>query len=228
MLPPSESILHRLQKLATAARQSPQSQKNSTPPPPYSPTTPESLPRQEPASKAESKDTIQWETCRPVNIYMDASIAVFGNGNSVLISSMKGPAARSPNPTAPPPLTPASVPSSSTAVLESSQRQHQTKLTEMATSIISVLHRTGILNLTDNDDRSSSLTLNINTGIKVVGSGNVICIGAVDSVMRRKMNISNNNGGQEPVGMENRKRRAQSEPLEVPPTKRGRQSVYGK
>ncbi|PYH29747.1 uncharacterized protein BO87DRAFT_390734 [Aspergillus neoniger CBS 115656] len=209
MLPPSESILHQFHKLAESQEDSDQTN-TITPPPPYSPSA-HNLQKELEAENASSHG--ETDQTSLITIHIDASMSIQGNANSIILPSAPAPA---PVSTLNPQASPASIPSSTSAstVPQSSPYQRHSKLTDMATSIITALHRTGHLNSTDNSGAaaenliaspSPSVTLNINTGIKILGSGNVICVGM---------------GGQRGMGMNvlKRKRRASSEPPEVATT----------
>lgn len=183
MLPPSESILHQFHKLAESQEDSDQTD-TIIPPPPYSPSA-HNLQKE---LEAEN-DSSHWETDQTslITIHIDASMSIQGNANSIILPSAPAPAP-APVSTLNPLASPAPIPSSTSAstVPQSSPYQRHSKLTDMATSIITALHRTGHLNSTDNSGAaaenataspSPSVTLKINTGIKILGSGNVICVG---------------------------------------------------
>ncbi|RAK83423.1 hypothetical protein BO79DRAFT_277897 [Aspergillus costaricaensis CBS 115574] len=206
MLPPSESILHQFHKLAESQEDSDQTN-IITPPPPYSSSA------HNPQKELEAENaSSHGETDQPslITIHIDASMSIQGNANGIIIPSVTAPA---PAPALNPQASPALIPSltSTSTVPQSTPYQRHSKLTDMATSIITALHRTGHLNSPDNSgaaaenanaSSSPSVTLKINTGIKILGSGNVICVGM---------------GGQRGMGMNvlKRTRRASSEPPEV-------------
>ncbi|BCS00743.1 uncharacterized protein AKAW2_51084S [Aspergillus luchuensis] len=212
MLPPSESIVHQSHKLVESQENSDQTN-TITPPPPYSPSA------HNPQKELEAEDaSSHGETDQPslIIIHIDASMSIQGNANSIILPSAPAPAPASALNTKASPAPILSSTSTST-VPQSTPCQRHSKLTDMATSIITALHRTGHLNSDSNPtDHSSaatdritspppSVTLHINTGIKILGSGNVICVGM---------------GGQRAMGMNvpRRKRRASSEPPEVATT----------
>ncbi|GKZ65818.1 hypothetical protein AnigIFM50267_010174 [Aspergillus niger] len=218
MLPPSESIRHQIHKLAESQEDSDHTN-TIPPPPPYSPST-FNAPKEHEADNDGGTDQTSL-----ISIHIDASMSIQGNANSIIIPSVTAPAPTH-NPQTSSTLNPTSSSSSSTtAVPQLSQYQRHSKLTDMVTSIIAALHRTGRLDSIPSDNPategaladadglpSSSITLNINTGIKILGSGNVICVG-VTGQRRMGMNVLR------------RKRRACSEPPEVAtagPVKRAR------
>ncbi|PWY93817.1 hypothetical protein BO94DRAFT_622159 [Aspergillus sclerotioniger CBS 115572] len=200
MLPPSESVLHQVHKIAEP-QNGPENPEAATPPPPYSPPV-HGLPKQ-----IDGESSLQWATPRPIAIHIDASISVLGNANSIILPSI---------PATSPPSSP-----SSTPILQSAQRNRQSKLTDMATSIIAALHRTGLLNLTN--ESLQSVMVNINTGIKVQGARNVICLGS-GFVGRKIPTEQGHEREEEYVGHVGRKRRARSEPLESCTGKKARRS----
>ncbi|KAE8411542.1 hypothetical protein BDV36DRAFT_288664 [Aspergillus pseudocaelatus] len=178
MLPPSGSLLHQLQKLAET-RAAAQNQTRASPPPSYSRSNLIDKDEPEDADDGDNGDEcMPWESVpsngnrhhhTPVNIHIDASINVRGNDNTLIIPSVAGPQ-QDNNPT-----TSSSLPSSTMQQQQSAQRHRQTKLTGMATSIITALGRASLLHLTK--DGSSPVEININSGIKIEGSRNVICPG---------------------------------------------------
>ncbi|PYI10372.1 hypothetical protein BO78DRAFT_360906 [Aspergillus sclerotiicarbonarius CBS 121057] len=210
MFPPSESILHQIHQIAEP-QNGPENPDAVTPPPPYTPPNHNHrLPKE-----TEGENTPKWATPRPITIQIDASISVLGNANSIIIPSV--PATT----TLPPP------PSSSAALLKSAQRHRQSKLTDMATSIIAALHRTGLLNPTEDTGSVPSVMLNINTGIRVQGARNVVCVSG-GLVGRRNPTEHGYEREQKNGGHIGRKRRAQSEPLEsCTGKKKARRSLNG-
>ncbi|RAL05702.1 uncharacterized protein BO80DRAFT_78756 [Aspergillus ibericus CBS 121593] len=223
MLPPPESTLHEIHKIAEP-HTGPEHPDTVTPPPPYSPPHPNHSPPKE----SDGVNAPQWMTPHPITINIDASVSVLGNANSILIPSVPATtaaaAAATTSSSSPPPPPPA--PSSSTAILQSAQRHRQSKLTDMATSIIVALHRTGLLNPTDNSGSVPSVRLNINTGIKIQGTRNVVCVGG-GVVGRRNLIEPGGERGEERVGQVGRKRRAESEPFESCTGKKTRSSLSG-
>ncbi|OJJ71473.1 hypothetical protein ASPBRDRAFT_44412 [Aspergillus brasiliensis CBS 101740] len=207
MLPRAESTLHQIHKLAES-QGDPRRADTIPPPPPYSPSTltcPKE-PKAEGAASHEERDQTSL-----INIHIDASMSIQGNANSIIIPSVVAPA---PAPALSPRTSSTPIPStaSTTPMPHSSQHRRHSKLTDMATSIIVALHRTGYFNSRSDGNSgaatdatkspSPSVTLNINTGIKILGSGNVICVGV---------------SGQRGMGKNvlRRKRRASSEPPET-------------
>ncbi|KAE8160666.1 hypothetical protein BDV40DRAFT_289980 [Aspergillus tamarii] len=187
MLPPSGSLLHQLQKPAEA-RAVAQNQMRASPPPLYSRSNVpdvalaenELIDKDEPEDADDGDECMSWESVpsngnrhhhTPVNIHIDASINVRGDGNTLIIPSVAGPQQDNK------PTTSSSLPSSTMQQQQqSAQRHRQTKLTGMATSIITALGRASLLHLTK--DVSLQVEININSGIKIEGSRNVICPGS--------------------------------------------------
>lgn len=174
MLPPSNSFLHQSLKLAEVSTNM-QSQETLAPPPPYS-----QAPGQAPQSGVHSDtdaedDENPWDTPspNPITINIDASINVHGNSNTIIL------AAGRTNPKQPDQqhADSESAPASATTVLQTAQKHRQAKLTEMATTIIAALQESRNRSLGDDGMDAAPIEININTGVKVKGSKNVICGG---------------------------------------------------
>ncbi|KJK67048.1 hypothetical protein P875_00127545 [Aspergillus parasiticus SU-1] len=107
MLPPSDSLLHQLQKLAEA-RAAAQYQTRASPPPPYSRRNAPDLALAEndlidsdgPKDADHGDECMSWGSGSSngsrhhhalVSIHIDASINVRGNGNTLIIPSVAGP-----------------------------------------------------------------------------------------------------------------------------------------
>ncbi|KAB8215863.1 hypothetical protein BDV33DRAFT_6544 [Aspergillus novoparasiticus] len=229
MLPPSDSLLHQLQKLAEA-RAAAQYQTRASPPPPYSRrNAPDlALAENDLIDSDGSKDADDGDECMswgsgssngsrhhhaPVSIHIDASINVRGNGNTLIIPSVAGPQQGNG------PTIPSSLPISTMHQQQSAQRHRQTKLTDMAASTITALGGASLLPSTE--DGSSPVEINIYSGIKIEGSRNVICTGnslplGRSLAKRQYVQI----GGVGSLYERDRKRRADSEPPETPHSKR--------
>ncbi|RHZ56755.1 uncharacterized protein CDV56_103095 [Aspergillus thermomutatus] len=231
MLPPSDSFLHHSHKLREVAANT-RNRVVCTPPPPYSSTVPRGSPQGERQNVLEIDDEeTAWDTCpnansSPITISIDASINVVGNGNTIMIPSMAGrpqqtpSASNSMNSEIPSSSSSSSASSaaSETDALHSVQKQRQARLTEMATSIINALYDSGRLAPSAEDQETAPIEIKINTGIKVEGSRNAICVGAT---VRAQSNKSAQMGTEKDRQViSNRKRRALSEPLEVPKFKK--------
>ena len=85
------------------------------------------------------------------------------------------------------------------------QKHRQTKLTEMATTIIAALQESRESSLGDDGMYPAPIEININTGVKVKGSKNVICAGG--RLLHRSGSAA---GDTELKENGSRKRRAQS------------------
>lgn len=88
------------------------------------------------------------------------------------------------------------------------QKQRQARLTEMATSIINALYDSGRLAPPAEDHEPAPLEIKINTGIKVEGSRNVICVGATVRAQSNKSAPMGTDKDRQVIP--NRKRRALS------------------
>ncbi|GFF37776.1 hypothetical protein IFM46972_05332 [Aspergillus udagawae] len=229
MLPPSDSFLHHSHKLREAAANA-RNRAVCTPPPPYSSTVPRYSTHEERQNVVETvDDDTTLEACpssssTPIMISIDASISVVGNSNTIMIPSMAGHPQQTPsvstsmNSENSSPST-STLPSASEAdALHLAQKQRQARLTEMATSIINALYDSGRLAPPAEDHEPAPLEIKINTGIKVEGSRNVICVGAT---VRAQSNKSAQMGtDKDRQVISNRKRRALSEPFEAPKSKK--------
>ncbi|RMJ28315.1 hypothetical protein PHISP_00792 [Aspergillus sp. HF37] len=210
MLPPSDSFRHQSHKLAEVIA----SLQNgvTTPPPPYV-LAPEECP-----SSVDAEDEPADPSARPITIRIDTSINILGNSNTVILQSvpnLQQPTGSSPSSTSP---------DRTTGVLQATQKQRQAKLTEMATSIIAALRESDHLSHSSEHGSSEPVELSVNAGIKVEGSRNVICAGAgAGASAPGRLIPSGRNGPNESHGEcanPGRKRRAQSEPPDLPTAKR--------
>ncbi|KAI9038511.1 peroxin-20 [Aspergillus affinis] len=154
MIPPSDSILHHSHKLSEV-----QNSVQPTPPPPYSTATQHSDLHEDVESDIFSDEDQQ----APIAIHIDASINIRGNDNSIVLPSSASESAISASP------------ASSTPTASAAQHQRRTRLTDMTTSILAALHRTGVLNAART---STPVEIHIATGIRIEGSRNTICSGS--------------------------------------------------
>lgn len=216
MLPPSDSFLHQSLKLAEVTANM-QSQETLISPPPYSMSQPPNPGLRETQSDDIDVDDDEagWDTTtnpNPIMVHIDASISVRGNSNTIIMTSgtqSKQPTQASAQSTTPPSSTTNSM-DSATAVLQSAQKHRQNKVTEMATSIIAALQSSRDLSQGSNG-RGTPVEININTGVSIEGSKNVICAGTgtgAGRMLPRKDN--NHNESDETESGSKRKRRAQS------------------
>ncbi|KAL5362799.1 hypothetical protein BJX96DRAFT_177491 [Aspergillus floccosus] len=216
MLPPSDSLRHQFDK-RSEARANTQCEDRRAPPPPYSPSirlppSIESFLRGndlDEYDEADEADYVEPESCAPrITIHIDASISIIGDANTVVIPPSSTPCPADL-------LNTGSNQSNAMTALQAAQRARQTKLTDMATAIIDALGRSGLLDL----DRAgcpapAPVEVKITQGIRVEGSRNAVCVGAFPRALGR----SSVPGAVERDG--GRKRRACSEPVESPASKR--------
>ncbi|KAF7115237.1 hypothetical protein CNMCM5793_001664 [Aspergillus hiratsukae] len=228
MLPPSDSSLHHSHKLREVIANT-RNRVVCTPPPPYSSTVPRNSTHDERQNVLDiDDDETTCETCpygnsTPITINIDASISVVGNGNTIMIPSMAGHPQQTPSAstsTNSENSSSSSTAASETDALHSVQKQRQARLTEMATSIINALYDSGRLAPPTEDQEPAPLEIKINTGIKVEGSRNVICVGATVRAQSNKSAQTQMGTDKDRQVISNRKRRALSEPLEVPKFKK--------
>ncbi|KAF4283640.1 hypothetical protein CNMCM8689_006922 [Aspergillus fumigatus] len=217
---------HKLREVAANAR----NRAVRIPPPPYSLAVPRGSTHEEGQNALETiDDDTAWETCAgasstPITISIDASINVVGNGNTIMIPSMAGHPQQTPKVSSS--MSPESSSSSSSIApaaseadtLHSIQKQRQARLTEMATAIINTLYDSGRLAPPAEDHEHAPLEIKINTGIKVEGSRNVICVGATARAQSNKSAPMGTDKDRQVIL--NRKRRALSEPFEAPNSKK--------
>lgn len=204
MLPPSDSFAHQSQKAEEVTANMQHIRSSIVPPPPYSRTI--SLnPFEDCDIGCDGVDGRYDTSSSPVTVYIDASVKVAGHGNTVVIPSSMTRRQQDADPKPATddqvPPTPTSTPTAPAALLQSSQRHRQAKLTELATSIISTLrhseHPAG-----SETDWHPTIEIKINTGIQVEGNRNVICAGVPGRSMATK--------GAHDDAVAGRKRRAQS------------------
>lgn len=216
MQPPSDSFGHQYRKLAEVLadlrNRSSSSPSTTAPPPPYS--TNAAVPFRDDTFSdvdCEDEDGAADATVTPITIKIDASISIVGHGNTVVIpsasdSSISIVGAGTGSTTCSSPSQTASSQTTTTqhaGPLQPLQRQQQARLSQLATSIIDALKTSRLL-----EDRGRGrcrpVELNINTGIRIQGSRNVVCAGARDRTANRNANAKTDDNSLE------RKRRAQS------------------
>lgn len=119
-------------------------------------------------------DDPHWEDPSvPITITIDSTIDVFGNNNAVMLPSRAG----SPKHTTPcPSIDPEDSGSSGTST---SQRVGAASAGSVAAIIIAALKQAG--GLTDDLGRTRPVHIGINSGIKIDGKSNTICIGDMQS-----------------------------------------------
>ncbi|EAW10077.1 uncharacterized protein ACLA_045420 [Aspergillus clavatus NRRL 1] len=228
MQPPSDAFLHHSHKLREAAANL-RNRVAFTPPPPYSSTDTRGPIQEERQTGVENEDDDYiWDASSnvspsPITINIDASINVVGNGNTIMIPSMTGQAQQgisnassraTPQEAA---TSPSPAGKSEPTTLRITQKHRQAKLTEMATSIINALYESGRLTAPGENCELAPVEININTGIRVEGSRNAVCVGVP---VRLQSSKGGQTGAEKQYLNSNRKRRALSEPLEVPTSKK--------
>ncbi|KAI2722587.1 hypothetical protein CBS147332_3516 [Penicillium roqueforti] len=203
MLPPSDSLRHHLSKLAevranrntSSISTSASTSTLGTAPPPY--TLSVTRPSGTTVMSVDQNDMDEpWAS--PINIYIDNSITITGDENTIMVS-----------------------PSGVDTPTDSTPQEAPTspRINSMAAVIIAALSRANALN----DDVGYPRPINIRalSGIRVNGRNNSICVGRE----ARRSENETDNAGEERSG---RKRRASSEPLGAPPTQRSRLSSSDK
>ncbi|OQE08485.1 hypothetical protein PENVUL_c009G02120 [Penicillium vulpinum] len=202
MTPPSDSLRHHLHKLAEArANRNASSISTSTPaststpgsaPPPY--TLSVTRPSGTTIMSIDQQDVDDpWAS--PINIYIDNSITVTGDENTITVSSSGSDSPTDPTPQA---------------------GQTSPRLASVASVIIASLSRANALN----DDMGYPRPINIRAlaGIRVNGRNNNICVGGEAQKFRSET-------ADAATGASNgRKRRASSEPVGAPSAQRPRSS----
>ncbi|KGO76960.1 hypothetical protein PITC_003810 [Penicillium italicum] len=202
MLPPSDSLRHHLHKLAEVrANRNSSSISNSTPtststpgtaPPPYtlSVTRPSGT-----TVMSVDQDDMDDQWASPINIYIDNSITVTGDENTITVSSSGAESPTDPT---------------------HEDTHVSPRLSSIAAVIIAALNRANALN----DDMGYPRPINIRAlaGIRVNGRNNNICVGGE---LHKSQNETADAGAEEGNG---RKRRASSEPVGAPSPQRSRSS----
>ncbi|KAK1138679.1 hypothetical protein N8T08_002111 [Aspergillus melleus] len=153
MIPPSDSILHHSHKLSEV--QNPV----QPAPPPYSMAT-----QQNDFHEDLEGDMASDEQERPpIAIYIDSSITIKGDDNSLVVpsSSASRPAS-------------AASPAPSVQTARATAPSHRrARLGDMAASVVAALHWTRVFNGT----RTTPVEVHITTGLRIEGSRNIICSG---------------------------------------------------
>ncbi|PLN76911.1 hypothetical protein BDW42DRAFT_196874 [Aspergillus taichungensis] len=246
MQPPSNSILHHMHKLSEASRTRRARRANRPdprpPPPPYTPR------EQEEDADNDDDDDINEEdyddefdeddlddsshtgfagkittSSSRVTLHIDGSINVSGDRNTIIL-----PCRPSAAPSTPPPVT-AGTSSATPSALDALQHQQQSKLAALATEIISAALQDRRRIFIPATGRRQPLPLplppappvdiKIDVGVKVRGTGNVVCLDAKAGgpVRKRRQEKEVISTGEVMGG---RKRRALSEPCEIPEARR--------
>ncbi|KAM5469794.1 hypothetical protein MauCBS54593_004348 [Microsporum audouinii] len=210
MLPPSDSFAHHNLKLAEVLAILRKQTAAPAPPPPYAATAgPSNVNAAGLLGELEDDESYEDSPLAPIVIKIDTSISIDGQNNTVAIPTSVGTGVEDSQ-------SPASdVPGLSIQQLQQLQQRRQAKSAQLASAIISALKAAGALDDTETG-RQRPIEVDVNAGIRIIGNSNEICSGS-----RRKKT------GQDPVSVLthspeklDRKRRAQSEPLDTPERKR--------
>ncbi|OJD15936.1 hypothetical protein AJ78_03841 [Emergomyces pasteurianus Ep9510] len=222
MLPPSDSMNHQNLKLAefVASLHSQNRQVLPPPPPTYAAAT-------APASVEDCfADIIDDEdedsaSMASIAIKIDTSIDIEGRGNTIVIPTSVGALASAEHATS----TPASTShSSSPATGRNSPKQRfqlhrQVKSAQLASTIISALEASGILDDKDTG-RQRPLEVNVRSGIRIRGDRNVVCAGVLRRVELSHAGsagcFSEEKESSPPPPRWARKKRASSLPIDIP------------
>lgn len=208
MLPPSDSLLHHYIKLGEVTASMQNQKPLVSPPPPYTTNqqhnsvTEVIYPDNEIDTNTDDEDTWDNTNPTPITINIDASISVQGNNNTIIMTSG--------SPSAPTSSAASSL--TATSMLQAAQKHRQSRVTEIATSIIAALRESQYLPSSGVDGKEP-IEININTGMKVEGSRNVIFAGAGGGACRilpRAKRDGSSHDGDEVGSRMKRKRRAQS------------------
>ncbi|KAJ5570396.1 uncharacterized protein N7459_009826 [Penicillium hispanicum] len=151
----------------------------------------------------------QWDEPTPVNILIDNSVEVIGNGNKVILPSRAG----SPTVGKPPADAESDddTASSSTSSPPSTKKPRVNPVTQIAATIVAVLRQAGAL--TDEQGRLRPINVSVKTGVKVHGCNNMFS--TQEPVPRPVFPCENTGAGS--------KRRASSEPPASPPPRKRRE-----
>ncbi|EAS33186.3 uncharacterized protein CIMG_04210 [Coccidioides immitis RS] len=201
MLPPSDSINHQNLKLAEFLASLQNQPALPAPPPPYTAVqTNDDL----------DLDDEEEDPLPPIVLKIDSSIVVDGQANTIAIPASFGPNLENGN-TAPSELRPTV---SNSGAMQQLQQQRQVKSAQIASSVMAAMKASGILN-----DRETGMSrpieIHINSGIHVKGVKNVVCLG-----LKRRTEANSPPTTPCEAREGGRKRRAQSEPIELPNPKK--------
>ncbi|EFQ98868.1 hypothetical protein MGYG_01883 [Nannizzia gypsea CBS 118893] len=194
MLPPSDSFAHQNLKLAEVLA-SLQKQTAAAPPPPYAATATTATP--ELLGEFEDDEEDDSTSVAPIVIKIDTSISIDGQNNTVAIPTASEDSQSDVQNSAP-----------SIQQLQQLQQRRQAKSAQLASAIILALKSASVLDDIETG-RQRPIEIEVNAGIRITGNSNMVCPGA-----RKRA------GSDLALGQLDRKRRAQSEPLEIPERKR--------
>ena len=169
-----------------------------SPPPPYTttqhynPLAEDIHPDNDIDTNTDDEDT--WATTpTPITINIDASISMQGNNNAIIMTSGSPSVSTSSTTSSP----------ASTSMLQAVQKHRQNRITEMATSIIQALKNS-------ETNGKELIEININTGMKIEGSRNVISVGAACHILPRAKRHGQSHNDDEDGSRLKRRKRAQS------------------
>ncbi|EEH17112.1 hypothetical protein PABG_07199 [Paracoccidioides brasiliensis Pb03] len=220
MLPPSDSVNHQSLKLAEfVASLRSQNRLASVPPPPYTVSTVPTLTDDSLADIVDDEDEEETPSMAPIIIKIDTSIDIEGQGNTIVIPTSIG---RSTAEQAPSITFPSSSQTSEKSLLQQLQKQRQFKSAQLASTIISALKASGVL-----DDRETGkqqpVEVNVSSGIRIRGDRNVVCAGVPkkEELTPAESEDASPEKGPSSLSSEwKRKRSASSQPVDMPSAKR--------
>ncbi|KAF9891282.1 hypothetical protein FE257_004846 [Aspergillus nanangensis] len=170
MLPPSDSLTNQCHKLSEALPSSAcTGAKALLSPPPYSAAAPYQSSVEDifcETDYSEDEEDTSLSTTKSIQLHINASIRVVGNGNTIIV--------------------PSSATANSTPISAPQPTPKQTKLTEIATGIIAELGHVGYFHGSRAGSPPPSTKISINAGIRLEGSRNLICTGIAPRVVPKK------------------------------------------
>ncbi|PGH08245.1 hypothetical protein AJ79_06031 [Helicocarpus griseus UAMH5409] len=214
MLPPSDSINQQSLKLAELVASLRSQNRHAPPPPPtYAVAIAPTASVTDYSFADIGDDDEECAPMTPITIKVDTSIDIEGQGNTIVIPTSIGATSSEEASTST---------SSQTSPLQQLQQQRQAKSAQMASTIISALKASGVL-----DDRETGrqrpVEVMVNSGIRIRGVRNVVCAG-----VPKKPDVNQAGNGdssaeeRESSSSGGRKRRASSQPAELPSAKKTR------
>ncbi|KLJ13866.1 hypothetical protein EMPG_11210 [Blastomyces silverae] len=230
MLPPSDSINHQNYKLAefVASLRSQNTLVPLQPPPTYAAAI-APAPVEDAFADIIDDDDEESTDMGPITIKIDTSIDIEGQGNTIVIPTSIGASASEEHHSSTSTSTsPSSSPSHSSSLpavsgnspLQQLQQQRQVKSAQLASTIISALKAAGIM-----DDKESGrqrpVEVNVSSGIRIRGDRNVVCAGVPKRPELSHAGSSDSlSDEQEELSRRWRKRRATSQPIDIPSSKK--------
>ncbi|PGH02141.1 hypothetical protein GX51_04845 [Blastomyces parvus] len=233
MLPPSDSINHQNYKLAefVASLRSQNRLVPPQPPPTYAAAIAPAPVEDAFADIIDDDDDEESAAMDPIIIKIYTSIDIEGQGNTIVIptsistsaseephTSPSGSTSPSPSPS---PSYSSSLPAAGgNSPLQQLQQQRQVKSAQLASTIISALKASGIM-----DDKESGrqrpVEVNVSSGIRIRGDRNVVCASVPKrSELSHAGSPDSLSDEQEQSSRRWRKRRATSQPIDLPSSKK--------